>query len=250
MFTTYQAEAPATLRMRCVRCALEGLDTTAEVLVSATSGHGMAACAPHREVTLGTFTAADVVELRAVFTLTGMACTGEPLMVVAEPDRPRPPVVPVVAPKLLELQETARDAARRAGPLDGHKLIAALAACGIPAWLAEDSGISYILAALDRTADEGKAHTGPKVYSGENADLDPADHTDPWTCARYDGTGEFADILFTARTGEGLYAECAHAALCLAAWPDAHGHRYPRARPATSCPSLYSIDFTNTVRRS
>ncbi|MFJ1606998.1 hypothetical protein ACIOHS_27045 [Streptomyces sp. NPDC088253] len=223
MFMIYQAEAPAVMRMRCVRCAMEGQDTTATFLVSAASGHGMAACATHREVTskvLTTYTGEQDDALRLLFALTAMECSGVPLVDPA--DHPA---------SLVGLQAKAEQAARVAGPRDGDKLIAALAVYGIPAWLAEDSGVSYVLAAVDGTADEGEAHTGPKVflYSGENADLDPADHIEPWSCALYDRTGEFAEILFTAEGGQGLDAECAYAALCLAAWLDAHADKYPRA---------------------
>lgn len=131
---------------------------------------------------------------------------------------------------LLALQEEARKRAAKGGPTDGCKLIAALGAYGIPAWLADDNGVSYVIAGVDRTADEGDAHTGWKVflYSGESADLDPADHAEPWACALYDGAGEFSHILFCAAPGLDLDAECAHAALCLAAWLTAHAHEYPR----------------------
>ncbi|KQW13553.1 hypothetical protein [Streptomyces sp. Root369] len=234
MFMTYQAEAPAVLRMRCVRCALENLDTAAEFLMSAASGHGMATCAQHCEVTarvLTVFTGIDDAELRALFALTALAGNGDPLPVVAEPDRPRAHAVQVIPARLLELQGKARKAAREAGPLDGHKLIAALEVYGIPGWLAGEGGASYVLAAVDGTADEGEAHTGPKVYlySEESADQVPADHAKPWACALYAADGEFADVLFTTQAGMDLDAECAHAALCLAAWLDVHADRYPRA---------------------
>jgi hypothetical protein len=123
-------------------------------------------------------------------------------------------------------------AAATAGPRDGHKLVAALAEFGIPAFLhLDDGGISYVLAAVDRSTDEGEAHTGPKVYlySGENADLDPADHEEPWVAALYDADSEHIDVLFQAPSGLGLAAECAEAALMLAAWLGANAGRYPRA---------------------
>ncbi|TFV33176.1 hypothetical protein E4K10_30315 [Streptomyces sp. T1317-0309] len=66
--------------------------------------------------------------------------------------------------RLAALQGEAEKAAAAAGPTDGEKLIAALAAYGLPGFLVEDSGISYVLVAVDGTADEGLAHTGPKVY--------------------------------------------------------------------------------------
>ncbi|MGW2951554.1 hypothetical protein [Streptomyces eurythermus] len=234
MYMTYQAEAPAVLPMSCVRCAMEGLDTTAVFLVSATSGYGMAACVQHREVTtrvLAVFTGTNDVELRALFALTGLACTGEPLPVVAEPDRPRRRGLPLIPAHLLELHGKAREAARASGPRDGDKLIAALAVYGVPSWLYEDRGVSYVIAGVDRTQDEGLAHTGPKVflYSGHNADLDPDDHTEPWSCALYGGDGQFVDILFTAQAGMDLDAECAHAALCLTAWLDEHAEHHLRA---------------------
>ncbi|MEU7323368.1 hypothetical protein ABZ682_22875 [Streptomyces griseoviridis] len=56
----------------------------------------------------------------------------------------------------------------------------------------------------------------------------PADHIEPWACALYDGQGEFLEILFTAEAGQSLDAECARAAVCLAAWIDAHAERCTR----------------------
>ncbi|MGW2074233.1 hypothetical protein ACWCPK_38330 [Streptomyces sp. NPDC001953] len=131
---------------------------------------------------------------------------------------------------LAALQGQAEKAAAAAGPTDGDKLIAALAVYGLPGFLVEDSGISYVLVAVDRTADEGQAHTGPKVYlySGENADLPTDEHEEPWTAALYGGDGEYSNELFTAQAGIPLDAECAHAALCLASWLTAHGDKYPR----------------------
>ncbi|MFD3609021.1 hypothetical protein ACFWXA_13270 [Streptomyces atroolivaceus] len=131
---------------------------------------------------------------------------------------------------LIALQQQAKKAAAKAGPTDGQKLIAALGAYSIPAFFAEDSGVSYVLVGVDQTADEGDAHTGPKVflYSGENADRTPAEHDEPWTAALYDGEGEYVDQLFTAKAGLPIEAECAHAALCLAAWLADHADSYPR----------------------
>ncbi|MER6984532.1 hypothetical protein [Streptomyces carpinensis] len=138
-----------------------------------------------------------------------------------------------ITAELAAQHEAARKAAAQAGPTDGDKLIAALGQFGIPAFFAEDCGVSYVLVGVDRTADEGDAHTGPKVflYSEENADLTPEQHTEPWAAALYDGEGEFSHVLFTAQAGLDLDAECAHAALCLACWLTAHGGDYPRARP-------------------
>ncbi|NDK24687.1 hypothetical protein FSY75_09400 [Streptomyces sp. TR1341] len=131
---------------------------------------------------------------------------------------------------LIALQQQAKKAAAKAGPTDGAKLIAALGAYYIPAFLAEDSGVSYVLVGVDQTADESEAHTGPKVFlhSGENANRAPADHDQPWTAALYDGGGEYVTELFTAQAGLPIEAECAHAALCLAAWLADHADRYPR----------------------
>ncbi|MET9321955.1 hypothetical protein ABZX75_17435 [Streptomyces sp. NPDC003038] len=131
---------------------------------------------------------------------------------------------------LVALQQQAKKAAAKAGPTDGEKLIAALGAYGIPAFLAEDCGVSYVLVGVDQTADEGEAHTGPKVflYSGENADRTAAEHDEPWTAALYDGDGEYVCQLFTAQAGLPIEAECAHATLCLAAWLADHADRYPR----------------------
>ncbi|WP_381792916.1 hypothetical protein [Streptomyces niveus] len=131
---------------------------------------------------------------------------------------------------LIALQQQAKKAAAKAGPTDGAKLIAALGAYCIPAFFAEDCGVSYVLVGVDQTADEGDAHTGPKVflYSGENADRAPAEHDEPWTAAPYGREGEYLNQLFTAQVGLPIEAECAHAALCLAAWLADHANRYPR----------------------
>lgn len=131
---------------------------------------------------------------------------------------------------LIALQQQAKKAAVKAGPTDGAKLIAALGAYYIPAFFAEDRGVSYVLVGVDQTADEGEAHAGPKVflYSGENADRAPAEHDEPWTAALYDCDGEYVNQLFTAQAGLPIEAECAHAALCLAAWLADHADRYPR----------------------
>ncbi|MCX4609448.1 hypothetical protein [Streptomyces mirabilis] len=129
-------------------------------------------------------------------------------------------------------QRYARKAAATAGPTDGDKLVAALKEFGIPAFLVrDDGGISYVLVAVDRSTDEGEAHTGPKVYlySGENADVDPAEHAEPWVAALYDADSDYVDELFVTPAGLDLAAECAEAALLLAAWLDANADRYPRA---------------------
>ncbi|MGW6460144.1 hypothetical protein ACWF94_30150 [Streptomyces sp. NPDC055078] len=129
---------------------------------------------------------------------------------------------------LIALQQQANKAAAKAGPTDGAKLIAALGAYYIPAFFAEDCGVSYILVGVDQTTDEGDARTGPKVFlhSGENADRSPAEHDEPWTAALYDGAGEYVNQLFTAQAGLTIEAECAHAALCLATWLANHADRY------------------------
>ncbi|MEW2568366.1 hypothetical protein [Streptomyces sp. NPDC047070] len=73
MFMTYQAQAPAILGARCVPCRLEGVDTLAEFLVSATSGYGLAACAEHREVTIDVLSSLDLDDDRALRTLFALA---------------------------------------------------------------------------------------------------------------------------------------------------------------------------------
>ncbi|PWI16012.1 hypothetical protein DI272_18950 [Streptomyces sp. Act143] len=126
----------------------------------------------------------------------------------------------------------AKKAAAAAGPHDGDKLVAALAEFGVPAFLyLDDGGISYVLVAVDRSADEDEAHTGSKVYlySGESAYLDPADHEEPWVAALYSANGEHVDVLFEAPSGLDLAGECAEAALRLTVWLDANAHRHPRA---------------------
>ncbi|MFF4148431.1 hypothetical protein ACFY0A_46100 [Streptomyces sp. NPDC001698] len=151
-------------------------------------------------------------------------------------------VAEAAARRLNLLAHGAREAAANAGPKDGDKLIAALTELGIPAFFADDCGVSYVLVGVDCTTDEGDAHTGPKVflYSGENADLEPEEHTEPWTAALYDGEGEYIDQLFTVGLGLDLDTECAHAALYLTVWLAAHAADYPRAGPAAETPEPVS----------
>lgn len=48
---TCQYPVPAYFAMPCVRCLLDGRHSQAAVLISAASGHGLAACGAHREAT-------------------------------------------------------------------------------------------------------------------------------------------------------------------------------------------------------
>ncbi|MFI0827239.1 hypothetical protein ACH4Q7_22600 [Streptomyces roseolus] len=167
----------------------------------------------------------------ALRALTTIHYQHEKLAGVIAADNARPENANRIPFRMQEWKEEAALLAAAAGPKNGHKLIAALEAVGIPAWIGEDSGVSYVLAAVDKTHDEGEAHTGPKVfiYCGERADLDPAEHDEPWACALYDAEGEFVEVLFVAPTGLGLDDECAHTAVTLARWLELHADKHPRA---------------------
>ncbi|MEU6928990.1 hypothetical protein AB0A05_07480 [Streptomyces sp. NPDC046374] len=155
----------------------------------------------------------------------------EKLAEVIAADNARPDNEGKLPFRLREWREEATLLAAAAGPKNGHKLIAALQAVGIPAWFAEDSGVSYVIAGVDKTLEEGEAHTGPKVYiyCGEQADLNPAEHDEPWACALYGRDGDFVDVLFTAPTGLDLDSECGHVAVQLAHWLERNAEKHPRA---------------------
>ncbi|MGY3199768.1 hypothetical protein [Streptomyces sp. TE5632] len=131
---------------------------------------------------------------------------------------------------LTVLHGYARRAAARARTHEGGKLIAALAEFGIPAFLAQDRGVTHLLVAVDCTTDEAKAHASPRVLisSGEHATRPADEHDEPWAGYLYDSDGEHTDPVFTAPSGLGLDEECAEAALRLARWLDAHGDRHAR----------------------
>ncbi|MFI9418039.1 hypothetical protein [Streptomyces werraensis] len=131
---------------------------------------------------------------------------------------------------LLAQQDYAKKAARRARTHEGGKLVVALAEFGIPAFLHEDRGVSCVLVAVDRSADENAAHTGPRVLiaSGEHAQRPAGEHDEPWAGHLYDADGDYVDEVFEAPSGLDLPAECAEAALRLAMWLDANAERYPR----------------------
>ncbi|MCX4458538.1 hypothetical protein OOK58_42250 [Streptomyces sp. NBC_01728] len=167
----------------------------------------------------------------ALRALTAIHYSHERLAKVVAVDNARPCNQGKTPFHLTMQQRYARKAAATAGPTDGDKLVAALKEFGIPAFLVrDDGGISYVLVAVDRSTGEGEAHTGPKVYlySGENADVDPAEHTEPWVAALYDADSDYVDELFVTPAGLDLAAECAEAALMLAAWLDVNADRHPR----------------------
>lgn len=125
----------------------------------------------------------------------------------------------------------AKKAAARAKTHEGGKLAAALAEFGIPAFLHEDRGASCLLVAVDRSADENEAHTGPRVLisSGEHAMRAADEHDEPWAGHLYGADGTYITDVFEAPSGLNLPAECAEAALRLAVWLDANADRHPRA---------------------
>ncbi|MGW3445641.1 hypothetical protein [Streptomyces sp. NPDC001076] len=214
-FTTRVHGFPSWFSMPCVACEILGRKGEAFTSVEATSGLGLATCEPHLKVTEQVMTKLrdyDLAGLRAAFISAGLTTEQG------------------AKDALTRLFETATDAAAACGPVEGDMLCGALARFEIPAFLAEDRGISYVLVAVDRTTDEVDAHTGPRIllHSGEHA-MRPADqHDEPWTASLYAADGEYVDELFTARPDLPLAEECANAALNLACWLTASAHRYPR----------------------
>ncbi|MFE2424991.1 hypothetical protein [Streptomyces hokutonensis] len=212
-FTIHVRGFPSWFTMPCVACEILGRTTQAATSVEASSGLGLAACEPHLEVTekvMTKLTTYDDAVLRSAFISAGL--TGEP------------------KDGLTRLFQTATKAAASGGPTEGDMLRAALAVFGIPSFFVNDRGVTYVLVAVDRTADEGDAHTGPRVFlhSGEDA-MRPADqHTQPWTASLYAADGSYIDEPFSARPGLPLAEECANAALNLACWLLMHADCYPR----------------------
>jgi hypothetical protein len=125
----------------------------------------------------------------------------------------------------------AKKAAARARTHEGGKLVAALNEFGIPAFLHEDRGVSAVLVAVDRSAEEGEARTGPRVLisSGEHAMRDAGEHGEPWAAHLHSSDGERIGEIFRVPSGLGLADECAQAAMLLAVWLDTFADRYPRA---------------------
>ncbi|MFI2434691.1 hypothetical protein [Streptomyces sp. NPDC018693] len=122
----------------------------------------------------------------------------------------------------------AKKAAARARTHEGGKLVVALGEFGIPAFLHEDRGVSSVLVAVDRSADENQAHTGPRILisSGEDAMRPAGEHDEPWAGHLYGADGECLDEVFEAPSGLDLAEECAEAAMRLAAWLDANADAY------------------------
>jgi hypothetical protein len=215
-FSVSVRELPSWFQMPCIACEITGQDGRAIRVVNATSGLGLAACLDHTEVTqqvMRVLRSYELVGLRASFVTAGLTAEPHP------------------SQRLAAAYREAQNAAAAAGPTEGDKLRAALATFGIPSFLADDRGASYVLVAVDRAADEGQAHTGPRVFlhSGEDAMRPAAQHTQPWTASLYAADGSYLDEPFVAETGLPLDEECAQAALALACWLIANAHRYPRA---------------------
>lgn len=214
-FAVHVCKVPGWFRMPCIACEITGQDGRATCVVKATSGLGLAACPDHTDVTrqvMCRLRSYELAGLRASFVTAGL--TAEPY----------------ASQTLTAAYRTARDAAANAGPTEGDKLRAALATFGIPSFFVDDRGVTYVLVAVDRAADEEEAHCGPRVslHSGEDA-MRPADqHTQPWTASLYAADGSYLDEPFVAEPGLPLDEECATAALSMACWLAAHAHRYPR----------------------
>ncbi|MEU2264990.1 hypothetical protein ABZ568_00750 [Streptomyces olindensis] len=214
-FATSTSTIPPWFRMPCIGCEILGRKGEAMGVVTATSGLGLASCLSHLDMTtqvMRTLTSYDLAGLRAAFIAAGLT-TGQ-----------------VAGNVLITMFQAAKDAAATGGPTEGGMLRAALAAYGIPSFYAEDGGVSYVLVAVDRTDDEGAAHTGPRVllHSGEDAGRPADQHDEPWAASLYAADGEYINELFTARPGLPLAEECATTALSLACWLVANAHRYPR----------------------
>ncbi|MDQ0961987.1 MULTISPECIES: hypothetical protein [unclassified Streptomyces] len=214
-FAVRACKVPDWFQMPCIACEITGDDGRAVCVVTATSGLGLAACPDHTDVTqqvLRTLRSYELAGLRTSFVTAGLTAEPHP------------------SQTLTAAYRKARDAAAKAGPTEGDKLRAALTAFGIPSFFADDRGVTYVLVAIDRTANEEEAHTGPRVFlhSGEDA-MRPADqHTQPWTASLYAADGSYIDEPFVAEHGLPLDEECATAALTMACWLTAHAHRYPR----------------------
>ncbi|MGW6391171.1 hypothetical protein ACWFR1_11840 [Streptomyces sp. NPDC055103] len=69
---TCQHPVPAYFAMPCVRCLLNGRRSQATVLISAASGHGLAACTEHREKTAAVVPQIQVDDDNALRVLFGM----------------------------------------------------------------------------------------------------------------------------------------------------------------------------------
>ncbi|MFC9604587.1 hypothetical protein ACFTTN_14150 [Streptomyces niveus] len=69
---TCQHPVPTYFAMPCVRCLLEDRRSQATVLISAASGHGLAACGTHREATATIVPQIQVDDDNALRVLFGM----------------------------------------------------------------------------------------------------------------------------------------------------------------------------------
>ncbi|NDK24686.1 hypothetical protein FSY75_09395 [Streptomyces sp. TR1341] len=69
---TCQHPVPAYFAMPCVRCLLDSRHSQAIVLISAASGHGLAACGAHREATATVVPRIEVDDDNAVRVLFGL----------------------------------------------------------------------------------------------------------------------------------------------------------------------------------
>ncbi|WP_228980189.1 hypothetical protein [Streptomyces sp. DH12] len=83
---TCQDPVPAYVAMPCVRCLLSGRRAQATVMISAASGHGLAACTEHREETATVVPRIQVDDDNALRVLFGVPELPEPV----EPGRTRP----------------------------------------------------------------------------------------------------------------------------------------------------------------
>ncbi|QNT94895.1 hypothetical protein HEP81_04622 [Streptomyces griseofuscus] len=166
----------------------------------------------------------------ALRALTAIHYKREQLAKVVAVDNARPCNQSVIPYHLAAQRSYAEKAAARARTHEGGKLVVALNEFGIPAFLHEDRGVSCALVAVDRSADEGEAHTGPRVLisSGEHAMRAAGEHDEPWAGHLYDSDGGHVAEVFESPSGLSLAAECAEAALRLAIWLDAHADRHLR----------------------
>ncbi|MDQ0762036.1 hypothetical protein [Streptomyces canus] len=207
---------PSWFEMPCIACDITGGESRAKSVVKASSGLGLGTCDDHTDVTyqvMRSLRTYDLAGLRTSFVTAGLTAEPHP------------------GQQLADAYRAARHAAAAGGPTEGDMLRAALATFGIPSFYGKDRGVSCVLVAVDRTADEDDAHTGARVllHSGEHAMRPARQHDKPWAASLYAADGEYINELFAVRPGLPLDEECATAALSLASWLTANAHRYPRA---------------------
>ncbi|MEU1824226.1 hypothetical protein ABZ502_17585 [Streptomyces abikoensis] len=141
---------------------------------------------------------------------------------------PRPERHPAVITPARYSLDVALAAVTSAGPSEGDVLRAALTACAIPSYKANDGGTSCVLVPINRTANEGDAHTGVKllISSGEDAERPAEAHDEPWSAHLYGPENDFIDSVFTAPDFLSLDEESALTAWAVLRWLEANAESY------------------------